>query len=109
MFQLAEETDPRWASGVIKDLGELLLEHAHLERKAAFNALQLMFRYPQHDFMQKPLSALAREELRHFEAVLEVLRQRGMKFQAQRPSPYAGRLLQIVRQREPGLLLDRLL
>ena len=56
MLSLAVETDSRWAHGVLEHLDELLLEHAHLERKAASAALQFMFRYPEHPFLQKPLS-----------------------------------------------------
>ena len=109
MFELAEETDSRWANSVLEHLDDLLLEHAHLERKAASNALQLMFRYPDRPSMQKPLSELAREELRHFEAVLEVMARRSLTFQPQQPGPYAGKLMQIVSPREPRQLLDRLL
>jgi tRNA-(ms[2]io[6]A)-hydroxylase len=52
----------------------VLIDHAHCERKAAGVALQLMFRYPSRC---RPgagaLSPLAREELEHFELVLQVL------------------------------------
>jgi tRNA 2-(methylsulfanyl)-N6-isopentenyladenosine37 hydroxylase len=109
MLNLGKETDSRWAAGVVTHLDELLLEHAHLERKAASAALQFMFRYSQHAFLQRPLSELAREELRHFEAVLQVLARRGIAFVPQKPSPYAGRLSAIVRPREPEQLLDRFL
>lgn len=109
MLHLREETDSRWAIGVVAHLDELLLEHAHLERKAASTAVQFMFRYSEHAFLQQPLSELAREELRHFEAVLEIMAQRGLSFGPQKASPYAGRLLSIVRGQEPLQLLDRLL
>jgi tRNA-(ms[2]io[6]A)-hydroxylase len=109
MLNLAEESDSRWAAAVVEHLDELLLEHAHLERKAASGALQFMFRYSEHAFLQQPLSELAREELRHYEAVLELMARRGISFGRQKPSPYAGRLLSIVRPREPEQLLDRLL
>lgn len=109
VFQLAVETDSRWAVDVVEHLDELLLEHAHLERKAAASALQFMFRYAEHEFLQQPLSELAREELRHFEAVLVELSRRGLSFGPQQPSPYAGRLVSIVRKQEPAKLLDRLL
>ena len=109
MLNLAAETESRWATGVIAHLDELLCEHAHLERKAASSALQFMFRYSDYAFMQQPLSELAREELGHFEAVLAVMARRGLTFGPQKPSPYAGRLLQIVRPQEPVQLLDRLL
>ena len=109
MFELQEETDSEWGRDVLKHLDTLLVEHAHLERKAASSALKFMFRYSEREFMQQPLSELAREELQHFEAVLEVIRRRGLKFGPQRPSPYARRLLSIVESEEPCQLRDRLL
>lgn len=109
MFELSEDTDAGWAECALQELDEILIEHAHLERKAAQSAMQFMVRYPEHEFLQQPLSQLAREELGHFEAVLAILRQRGTRFGPQKASPYAGRLLTIVRRDEPGKLIDRLL
>jgi tRNA-(ms[2]io[6]A)-hydroxylase len=45
----------------------------------------------------------------HFEAVLRLLEARGIGFQRQRPSPYAGRLRRAVRSAEPARLVDTLL
>jgi tRNA-(ms[2]io[6]A)-hydroxylase len=87
----------------------LLVDHAHCEKKAAGTALNLIFRYPQHGFLHAPLSRLAREELSHFEQVLHLLESRGLRFEAQRPSPYAGRLRKSIRTHEPARLLDTLL
>lgn len=90
-------------------MNELLLDHAHLERKAAGSAVNLLFRYPEHPFLQRPLSELAREELTHFECVLRQLEARGGGMARQRASPYAGTLHSEVRTREPERLLDTLL
>jgi tRNA-(ms[2]io[6]A)-hydroxylase len=68
-----------------------------------------VFRYPQHDALLQPLSRLAREELVHFEQVLEILAERGERFRILRPSPYAGRLRKATRTHEPARLLDTLL
>jgi tRNA-(ms[2]io[6]A)-hydroxylase len=109
MLHLAAQTDPAWVQRVASDLDELLLDHAHCEQKAAGNAVSLLFRYPQHGFLMQPLAALAREELLHFQQVLERLEARGARFRPQRASPYAGRLRTIVRGAEPERLLDTLL
>lgn len=90
-------------------MGELLLDHAHCEQKAAGNALALLFRYPQHAFLMDPLAALAQEELLHFRQVLGRLGARGLRFRPQRASPYAGRLRAAVRGSEPDRLVDTLL
>jgi tRNA-(ms[2]io[6]A)-hydroxylase len=109
MLRLALDTDPAWGAFAARHLDEVLLDHAHCEKKAASAALTLLFRYPQHAALQAPLSALAREELGHFEAVLATLARRGAAFGRQRPSPYAGKLHAVVRTTEPDRLLDLLL
>ena len=62
-----------------------------------------------HDASSKLQSEVAREELEHFELVLDHLDERGIPFERLSPSPYAGKLLTIMRQEEPGRLVDMLL
>jgi tRNA-(ms[2]io[6]A)-hydroxylase len=72
-------------------------------------ALQLMFRYPSDRALAEALSPLAREELEHFELVLQVLERRGI---ALRPLPapaYGATLAAAVRRQEPQRQLDALL
>jgi hypothetical protein len=56
-----------------------------------------------------PLARLAREELAHFEEVIDLLRARGGEYRRLPPSPYAARLMTAVRTHEPARLLDTLL
>ena len=109
MLELAAATDPAWAPRALGRLGELLVDHAHCEKKAAGTAVQLLFRYPQHAGLLAPLSKLAREELVHFEQLLALLAERGLAFGRHRPSPYAGKLRERERTREPERLLDTFL
>ncbi len=109
MLRLAAATDPAWTTQVLDHLDELLLDHAHLEKKAAGTAVTLLFRYPERRDLQEPLARLAREELVHFEQVLGQLDRRGVRFRPLRPGPYAGRLHAAIRDREPERLLDTLL
>ena len=109
MLHLAFETPPGWGPWAARSIDEILLDHAHCEKKAAGTAVKLMFRYPEHAELMRPLSELAREELEHFEEVLRLLDARGVPFGRQRPSPYAGRLMTAVRASEPDRLLDTLL
>jgi tRNA-(ms[2]io[6]A)-hydroxylase len=109
MLKLASETPPGWAERAAANLDEILLDHAHCEKKAAGLAVTLIFQYPGHAELMAPLSALAREELAHFEEVLRQLELRGLAFGRQRPSPYPGRLRSIVSKQEPDRLLDMLL
>ena len=108
-MNLASDTDPRWIDRALENIDELLVDHAHCEKKAAGMAVQLIFRYTQHAFLHEPLSRLAREELTHFEQVLLHLSVRGVEFRGLKPSPYAGRLRSEVRTFEPAHLVDTLL
>lgn len=109
MLRLASETEPGWADGVAAHLPTLLLDHAHCEKKAASTAINLIFRYQDRAELMAPLSALAREELAHFEQVLGLLAERGFPFAPLDPSPYAAALYRAVRPAEPDRLLDTLL
>lgn len=109
MLRLASSTGPDWAAAAAANLGDLLLDHAHCEKKAASTAVNLIFRYPDRPKLLRVLSALAREELEHFELVLDLLEQHGHRFQRQTPSAYAGQLMKVVPKAEPQRLVDTLL
>lgn len=109
MLHLQRETEEGWVERALDAMPEILLDHAHCEKKAASTAVNLIFRYPQHVVLMRPLSELAREELEHFEQVLTMLESRALEYRRQRPSPYAGKLMTIVRATEPERLLDTLL
>lgn len=101
-------TPERWIDAAVADLETLLLDHAHCERKAAANALALMHRYPEDPLLLDKLSRLAREELRHFEQVLKVMRARGLRYRRFAPARYAAGLHALVRDHEPAKQLDSL-
>jgi tRNA 2-(methylsulfanyl)-N6-isopentenyladenosine37 hydroxylase len=109
VLHLRSETAAGWDAWALAHLDEILLDHAHCEKKAASTAINLVFRYTQHEPLVEPLSRLAREELEHFELVLAHLRRRGKPFVRQEPSPYAARLLEACRRSEPGRVIDTLL
>ena len=109
MLNLAWHTPREWAQRAAAQIDDVLLDHAHCEKKAAGAALRMLFRYPQHRFLQEPVSQLAREELEHFERVLALLDARGVAYQRQKPSAYGGRLHALVRAPEPQQLVDLLL
>ncbi len=109
MLNLAKPTDPAWVGRALVDLDEVLVDHAHCEKKAASTAVSLLFRYPEHGALLEPLSRLAREELQHFELMLSHLDRLGIRFYRQLPSPYAGELMKAIRPNEPGRAVDTLL
>jgi tRNA-(ms[2]io[6]A)-hydroxylase len=109
MLSLASATDPAWPARVLAHLDDVLVDHAHCEKKAASMAVSLLFKYADRAGLPSVLSALAREELSHFEQVLAVLAARGVPLRHQVPSPYASRLLAAVAPREAERLTDTLL
>jgi len=108
VLHLASETASEWLPRAEAHLDEVLLDHAHCEKKAAGAAVKLLFSYPHHRFLQEPLAELAREELEHFQRILGVLDARGIRYETLKPSPYGMALHGLVRRDEPQRLLDLL-
>ena len=102
-------TPEAWLQRAINELPTLLIDHAHCEKKAAATALKLMYRYPEREQLQWQLSRLAREELRHFEQVMELMKARGISLRALPPSRYAKGLRQHIRKNDPEQLVDLLI
>ena len=106
---LAAPSSEDWLEQAVARADLVLIDHAHCERKAAGVALQLMFRYPSDESLGAQLSALAREELEHFEQVLALLQRRGIPLK-QLPAPaYGSSLMAQVRKAEPQRMLDTFL
>ena len=79
------------------------------EDKAAASAVGKMPRNVEHDDLLPMLSRLAREELRHFEQVIGIMKMRGVRYPQLSASRYAGELHKAVRKNEPGRLIDTLI
>lgn len=98
-------TSPTWVAAAVADLTSpaprLLLDHAHCEKKAAAMALRHIDRHAAWPRLAARLSRLAREELVHFERVLEELRARRIRFRGQPGSGYGSGLLAAVRAPSP--------
>lgn len=109
MLNLSSTTAPDWSERIQADLAPVLLDHAHCEKKAASTALGLIFKHQDRPELCAQLSALAREELEHFERCLDLLRDRGIAFGRLTPSPYAKRLHGACRTEEPAKSVDVLL
>lgn len=109
MLHLASKTSEDWLPRVQSQLDEVLLDHAHCEKKAAGAAVKLLLSYPHHRFLQQPLAELARDELAHFQQVLGQLESRNIRYQTLKPSPYGMALHDLTRRDEPDRLLDVLL
>jgi tRNA-(ms[2]io[6]A)-hydroxylase len=109
MLNLHAPSPERWLRQVEGNLEELLIDHAHCEKKAAGVAMGLLFAYTDHTELCRAMSEIVQEELEHFRLVLDVLAQRGIRFRRLRPSAYGQRLHALIRRQEPGRAVDRLL
>jgi tRNA-(ms[2]io[6]A)-hydroxylase len=103
---LAAATPAAWVEAAIQGWREVLVDHANCEKKAASSALALIFAYPEDVAMTHALSRLAREELRHFEQVSQLMQRMQVPFERQRPGRYAAGLRTALRQHEPVRRLD---
>jgi tRNA-(ms[2]io[6]A)-hydroxylase len=106
---LKSSTHPRWFETAVGNLGHLLSDHLHCERKAAENALALVRRYPVHDDAALALGRLAHEETSHIIQVAELMASRGFTPRGDSANLYARALLAEVRPREPEHKCDLLL
>ncbi|MBW4518118.1 MAG: tRNA isopentenyl-2-thiomethyl-A-37 hydroxylase MiaE [Scytolyngbya sp. HA4215-MV1] len=106
---LQKPTHPAWVEQALANLDTLLLDHSHCERKAAGVALNLMFRYPSNEKLVRTLTAIAREELEHFEQVNQILERRHIPLAPLSAPPYGAGLKAQIRSAEPHRLLDSLL
>jgi tRNA-(ms[2]io[6]A)-hydroxylase len=106
---LAAATPAAWVDAASQRWRELLIDHANCEKKAASSALALIFAYPEDAELCAALSRLAREELRHFEQVSQIMRRLQVRFERQRPGRYAAGLRAALRSHEPLRKLDLLL
>jgi tRNA 2-(methylsulfanyl)-N6-isopentenyladenosine37 hydroxylase len=107
MLGLRSETGIAWVRRVEERLDEVLIDHAHCEKKAAGTALNMIFSYVEHVDVVTRLIEVVREELDHFRQVLEVITARGIAFRGQPQSGYGRRLGEHVRTTEPGKAVDR--
>lgn len=110
MLGLKSETEHRWLAQIEGNLPEILIDHAHCEKKAAGTAMNLIFAYGSRDpQIARQLSDIVVEELEHFTLVLDLLERRGIRFTSQPPGGYGRKLNDLVRAGEPARAIDRLL
>lgn len=109
MLHLKAPTDASWFAQVDENLEEVLIDHAHCEKKAAGTALNLIFHYVENLELCREMTEIVNEELEHFHMVIELLTRRGIRFRRLRPSQYGNKLHALVRKTEPERAVDRLL
>src|SRR5438093_8232491 len=108
MLLFREKPPADWLPKALGNLPAVLVDHAHLERKAATSALnleKLRDLFPR----VEELNAIAIEELQHFQLVLSWLKRRGIPFGQPYPSPWISGLMRAIRNGERYQVIDHLI
>jgi tRNA-(ms[2]io[6]A)-hydroxylase len=108
-MELLCHTSPAWVQLAIERFDEVLVDHAHCEKKAAAQALSMLSAFPSAPGLARAMARLAREEAGHLASVLALMEKRGLALGRDSGDPYAQGLQQMVRQPAAERLLDRLL
>src|SRR6478736_5520647 len=108
MLLFREKVPPDWLPKVLGDIPAVLVDHAHLERKAATTALNLE-KYRDLYGRVEELNAIAIEELQHFQLVLGLLKRRSIPFGQPYPSAWISGLMKAVRNGQRHQAIDHLL
>lgn len=108
MLLWREQLPADWLPKVLGNLPAVLVDHAHLERKAATSALNLE-KYRDLYGRVGELNAIAIEELQHFQLVLALLRRRGIPFGQPHPSAWIAGMMRAVRHGIRHQAIDHLI
>src|SRR5918912_3515860 len=98
---LRYRTPASWAAAALQKPLDLLNDHAHLEKKAATNALELLNRFPEPNppvNWVTSMTAVARDEVEHLAVVTRLLARRGGRLTKWHANPYASDLHKLVRK-----------
>lgn len=106
---LGAKTSQKWLKVAKDNLPLLMQDHANCEKKAAGTAMNLIFRYEFHRDLQEKLAQLVREEMLHYEQVLELMKERGIAWSHLPAGRYAKGLLKHKRTWEPAGMIDILI
>lgn len=103
------ETPDAWLQEALSHRQIMLIDHANCEKKAAATAMNLMYRHTRKPDLLKKMSQLAREELLHFQQVVEIMEREGIEYIRLSPSRYAAGLRELISKEEREQLVDTLI
>ncbi|MCB9196425.1 MAG: tRNA-(ms[2]io[6]A)-hydroxylase [Flavobacteriales bacterium] len=98
MLGLKLRTDPRWVDLIENNLEMVLSDHAWCEKKAASNAIALLtynFHLPE---IVETMTAIAIEEMQHFEMVIKIIKERGLTLLIEEKDCYVNELVKFMRK-----------
>src|SRR5438270_13768646 len=97
-MKLLVQTPRAWVTQAVERFDEVLMDHAHCEKKAAAHALSLLAAFPMVAGLPRAMARLAREEAGHLAQVLSVMEQRGLPLGRDPGDPYVQGPHALVRQ-----------
>lgn len=109
MLCLQTPTNEGWLDVAANNIITVMKDHAHCEKKAALNALNLLSHYAERDKLVREMITVLEEETAHFKLMVGELAQRGYSIGRDKGNPYAKQLAKLIRPHEPMRLLDALL
>lgn len=103
-------TDPRWTDIAAMQIGDILIDHAYCEQKAASSCISLIVHYSDKALLVETLTPIVTEEWGHFQRVLKELKKRNIPLGRQRKDEYVNQLMQLTTKGDQEkAFLDRLL
>ncbi|NWF50206.1 MAG: tRNA-(ms[2]io[6]A)-hydroxylase [Ignavibacteriaceae bacterium] len=109
MLCLKCEANSGWIKAVLKNIDEVIIDHAHCEKKAAGTGMSLLSSYPDKTELTLAMADLVEEEIGHFKSVVQILQSKNITLSKDKGDEYVKALLSYARTTEPNRLLDRLL
>jgi tRNA-(ms[2]io[6]A)-hydroxylase len=109
MLCLQNSTNSEWITVASAHLDDILIDHAHCEKKAAANAMSMVQRYPDKHHLVLEMIAILKEEWEHFELCFDELQRRKVTMTRDKGDFYVQELAKLARRHEPERCLDLLL
>lgn len=98
MLHLKLPTDPRWVNIAEMNIGDILVDHAYCEQKAASSCISLIVNFFDFPELVETLTPVVAEEWGHFERVMDHLKKRGYALDKPRKDEYVVKLSQFVKK-----------
>ena len=109
MLCLKCKTNNEWIENAKENLLDVIMDHAHCEKKAAVTGMNLINNYPEKTDLAFEMADLIEEEIDHFRSVVKILDERGEKLNEDQGDDYAKKLFNQLRKTQPERFLDHLL
>jgi len=102
-------TRPTWALQLESDLDKILLDHTHWEKVSARWCLNLLLAYCDNETLSMEMTKMINQKLSQFQEMRELLKSQAILFARQQPIGYDKRLKELIVNKEPDRVVDRLL